>query len=100
MSQKYQNGLTLVDTLLALVILFFLTSTLIPLTVNMKQQVMVKQKQAHAAEVAFNGALKYKRYGEVNGQQEIDDTFYTWAFEEGSICVTYEIDGVKKELCI
>ncbi|MER1956523.1 MAG: hypothetical protein ABS942_04030 [Solibacillus sp.] len=66
----------------------------------MKQQVIVKQKQAHAAEVAFNGALKYKRYGEVNGQQQIDDMFYTWYFAEGTICVTYEIDGVNKELCV
>lgn len=66
----------------------------------MKQQVIVKQKQAHAAEVAFNGALKYKRYGEVNGQQQIDDMFYTWYFAEGTICVAYEIDGVNKELCV
>ena len=100
MSDQNQRGLTLVDTLLALVILFFLTSTLVPLTVSMKQQVAVKQKQAHAAEVAFNGALKYKRYGEVNGQQELDETFYTWVFVEGGICVTYEINGVEEELCV
>lgn len=100
MSEKYQKGWTLVETLLALVILFFLTATLIPLTVNMKQQVVEKQKQAHAAEVAFNGALKYKRYGEINGQQQIDDMFYTWAFADGAICVTYQLDGVNKELCV
>lgn len=66
----------------------------------MKQQVLVKQKQAHAAEVAFNGALKYKRYGETYGQQQIDETFYTWALHERSICVTYELNGVTKDLCI
>lgn len=66
----------------------------------MKQQVIVKQKQAHAAEVAFNGALKYKRYGEVNGQQEIDDTLYMWVFDERGVCVMYELGGVNKELCI
>ena len=100
MSEQYQKGWALVETLLALVILFFLTATLIPLTVTMKQQVVEKQKQVHAAEVAFSGALKYKRYGEVNGHQQIDDVFYTWNIASGAICVTYEFDGVNKELCV
>lgn len=86
--------------MLALVILFFLTITMIPLTYNMKQQVLLKQKEAHAAEVAFNAALKYKRYGEIDGHQEIDGAYYAWAYRDGAICVTYEFNGVDKDLCV
>ncbi|WP_274307355.1 hypothetical protein [Solibacillus daqui] len=66
----------------------------------MKQNITIQQKQAHAAEVAFNGALKYKRYQEVSGDQQIEGTFYSWIYNEGQICVTYELNGVIKERCV
>ena len=95
-----QQGLTLVETLLAVVILFFLTSTLIPLTYQMKQQIHLQKIQAHSAEVAFNGALKFTRYGEQSGTQQIDDMIFTWRYVGDGICVMFDLDGVENEYCV
>ncbi|MGN7479424.1 pilus assembly FimT family protein [Solibacillus silvestris] len=95
-----QQGITLVETLLAVVILFFLSSTIIPLTYNMKQQIAVQKVQAHAAEAAFIGALKYARYGEYSGIQQIDDTLFSWVYDGSHICVMFEADGLEEELCV
>lgn len=66
----------------------------------MEQRINVQKKQANAAEVAFNGALKFKRYQEMSGEQQINGTLYTWIYSEGQICVTYELNGVIQERCI
>lgn len=95
-----QGGLTLVETLLAVVILFFLTSTLIPHTYNMKQQIADQKLQTHAAEVAFMGALKYKRYGQSAGTQEIDQTVFHWIYNGQQLCVLFDNNGVEEEQCI
>lgn len=95
-----QQGITLVETLLAVVILFFLTSTIIPITHNMKQQIATQKVQAHAAEVAYIGALKYTRYDEQTGMQQIDGIVYSWMIAGNTICVTYEKNEAQEELCI
>ena len=86
--------------MLAVVILFFLTSTIIPLTHNMKQQIATQKVQAHAAEVAYMGALKYTRYNEPEGKQQIDDTVFRWEINGDTICVAYEKDEVQEEFCV
>lgn len=95
-----QEGLTLVETLLAVVILFFLSSTMIPLTFNMKQQIAIQKIQAHAAEVAYIGAMKYKRYGQSAGTQQIDGMQFQWNYDGHRICVRYDNNEKEKELCV
>ncbi|MEK5080928.1 type II secretion system protein [Solibacillus sp. FSL W7-1436] len=95
-----QEGLTLVETLLAVVILFFLTSTIIPLTFNMKQQIAIQKVQAHAAEAAFIGAMKYKRYGQTAGVQYIDGVQFQWNYEDNQVCVQYDNKDKNEELCV
>ena len=95
-----QEGLTLVETLLAVVILFFLSSTIIPLTFNMKQQIAIQKVQAHAAEAAFIGAMKYKRYGQSAGVQQIDGVQFQWSYDENQVCVHYDNNEKKEELCV
>ncbi|MEK4628068.1 MAG: type II secretion system protein [Solibacillus sp.] len=95
-----ERGFSFVESLLAVVILFFLTTTLIPITVSMRQEMALQKIQTNAAEVAFNGALSYSRYGEVEGEQVIDDTLFTWSYSGGSICVTYLVDEDVIEKCV
>ncbi|MCM3720851.1 type II secretion system protein [Solibacillus isronensis] len=95
-----QEGLTLVETLLAVVILFFLSSTIIPLTFNMKQQIAIQKVQAHAAEVAFIGAMKYKRFGQSAGVQHIDGVQFQWNYDGYQVCVHYDNNEKEEELCV
>lgn len=95
-----EQGFSFVETMLALVILFFLTSTLIPITYLMKQKMYDQTLRTNAAEVAYNGALSYKRYGEVNGMYEIDDTQYHWIYANNGICVTYVQHERLVEKCV
>ncbi|MEK5185575.1 type II secretion system protein [Solibacillus sp. FSL W7-1324] len=95
-----QEGLTLVETLLAVVILFFLSLTIIPLTFNMKQQIAIQKVQTHAAEAAFIGAMKYKRYGQTSGMQQIDDVQFQWHYDGRQVCVHYDLNNKNEELCV
>ena len=95
-----EQGYSFVETLLAVIILFFLTFTIVPLTSHMKQQVVNQKVQTHAAEVAFNGALLFSRYGESAGVIIIDDVSYNWIVDATNICVTFEQEKEKNQLCI
>ncbi|MEK4426163.1 type II secretion system protein [Solibacillus sp. FSL K6-1523] len=95
-----EQGFSFVEALLAVVILFFLSASLVPLTFHMKQQLEGQKRQTHAAEVAFNGALLQQRYGEWSGVQEIEGISYFWNFDLGSVCVKYDADLEEYELCV
>lgn len=95
-----EHGFSFVEALLAVVILFFLSTSLVPLTFHMKQQMAVQKREVHAAEVAFNGALLYQRYGERSGVREIEGVSYFWQLDAGSVCVSYEVDVEELELCV
>lgn len=95
-----EQGFSFVEALLAVVILFFLSTSLVPLTFHMKQKLEEQKRQTHAAEVAFNGALLQQRYGERRGVQEIGGISYFWSFDSGSVCVAYDADLEEHELCI
>ena len=95
-----EHGFSFVETILGVVILFFLSATLIPVTFYMKQQMAEQKMQTHAAEVAFNGALKFSRFGEQHGQQIINGNVYEWQMTDQQICVYYTNDGETGELCV
>lgn len=66
----------------------------------MKHEMASQKMQTHAAEVAFNGALTYSRYGDQTGIQEIDGIVYEWSFEGVGICVFYKNGENHEELCV
>lgn len=95
-----ERGFSFVETILGVVILFFLSATLIPMTVYMKQHMSEQKMQTHAAEVAFNGALKYSRFGEQTGNQEINGILYEWQVDGNQVCVVYTFDDNTGQLCV
>ncbi len=66
----------------------------------MKQQIADQKLKTHAAEVAFIGALKYKRYGQSDGIQEIDQTVFHWTYDGQYVCVLFDKNGMEEEKCI
>lgn len=66
----------------------------------MKQQIADQKLHTHAAEVAFIGALKHKRYGQSTGIQQIDQISFHWRYDGRHICVLFDKNGVEEEQCI
>lgn len=66
----------------------------------MKQQIAIQKVQAHAAEVAFIGAMKYTRYGQSSGIQQIDEVQFQWFYDGQHVCVQYDNHEIEEELCV
>ena len=95
-----EQGISFVETILAVAILFLITTTLIPMTHQMRTTIYTKKLELHASEVALNGALIVEQYGEQYGIQEIDNVLYHWIYAQNSICVQYENDNQTYEKCV
>lgn len=66
----------------------------------MKQQIAIQKVQAHAAEVAFVGAMKYKRYGQSAGVHQINGVQFQWNYDGHQVCVNYDNNKKEEELCV
>lgn len=88
------------ETILAVVILFLLTSALIPMTHQLRTTLHNKKLEVHASEVALNGALVAQQYGEQAGAQFIDDVVYTWSYDRGVICIRFENIHEERQKCV
>ena len=83
------KGNSVLESLLAVTILFFLAGVLLPKFSDLKSDVDMQKIQTHAAEVAFNGARLVRDYGRNNGVFEIEDITYNWEYVNNQICVNY-----------
>ena len=83
------KGNSVLESLLAVTILFFLAGVLLPKFSDLKSDVEIQKVQTHAAEVAFNGARLVRDYGKTNGVFEIENITYNWEYVNNQICVTY-----------
>ena len=79
----------MLESLLAVTILFFIAGFLLPKFSDLKSDVEIQKMQTHAAEVAFNGARLVRDYGKTSGAFEIENVTYNWEYVNNQICVTY-----------
>ena len=96
---KNSNGTSVLESLLAVTILFFLAGILLPKFSDLKSEIELQKIQTHASEVAFNGARMVRDYGETKGIFKIENTTFNWEFVNNEICVTYFYKEWHKE-CI
>ena len=85
-----EQGVSLVETILAVVIVFLITASLIPFTYQLRTTLQNKKLEMHASEVALNGALQMQYYGSSSGQEMIEQTIYHWVYQSGTICVQFQ----------
>ena len=95
-----ERGISLVETILAVVILFLITASLIPFTYQLRTTLQNKKLEMHASEVALNGALQMQYYGTSSGQEIIEQTIYQWVYQSGTICVQFQNSTKELEKCI
>lgn len=95
-----EQGVSFIETMLALSILFLITLTLLPFSYTLQQTLHERIFVYHASEVAYNGAQLVKNYGQTVGVQRIDYILYEWRFDGREICVSYTYLQKGYEQCI
>lgn len=95
-----EQGITLLETVLSIVILSLVTVTLLP-AVNSLQERLQNEKIAYrASEAAYNGVKEAAYLGTTKGTIKIDDTEYNWQYNSGEICVTYSDLKDQQKMCV
>ena len=94
-----ENGHSLPESLLTLVIVFIIFGTLFPFYYQLETSLYKKKLSLHAAEAALYAAGNIVRFQKYQGNVEIDDVIYHWKGDETSICIRYS--GIEEEqLCV
>lgn len=94
------QGITLVETMLSLVILFILSATILPLAFKLQQHLYNEKLDLHASEVAYNAAQKIKLTNVHSGSFTIEDVLYNWHYDQKAICVSFSNLKGQEEKCI
>ena len=83
------KGTSMLESLLAVTVIFFIAGILLPKFSDLKAEVEYQKIQTHASEVAFNGARIVRDYGKMSGVFEIEDITFHWEYINDEICVNY-----------
>ena len=95
-----ENGFSLVETILAVVIIMLLCGTLIPISYSMKTNLYHKKLEVFAAETAYEG-LKISHHQGINeGTKMIEGVPYHWIFDGQQICVSFQNSKENRTKCI
>lgn len=95
-----QRGISLLESLLAISIVFMIAGLLLPKFSEMSIEIERQKVQAHASEAAYNGARLVRDYDKENGVFIIDDIHFYWYFNSNQLCVSYLYDEEAVEKCI
>ncbi|WP_102691367.1 hypothetical protein [Rummeliibacillus pycnus] len=94
-----EQGHSLPESLLTLVILLLIFGTLLPFYYHLETSLYKKKLSLHAAEAAFYVAGNIKKFQKYEGQVIIDGVKFYWEGDEHQICIQYA--GIQEEsLCI
>lgn len=95
-----ENGYSLVETILAVVIIMLICGTLLPISYTMKTNLYHKKLEVFAAETAYEG-LKMSNYqGISEGTKMIEGVSFNWVFDGQQICVSYQNSKESRTTCI
>lgn len=95
-----EQGISLLETVLSIVILSLLTITLLPAANHLQERIYNEKLATRASEAALNGVKEAAYGGAVEGIITIENNDYNWQYENGEICVFYnDLKGLQ-EMCI
>lgn len=95
-----EEGISFVETLLTVVILFTIASTIIPISSHFKTNLYDKKLELHASEVAYEAVKMVLHDQRLSGIKEIDQVKYYWSFDGQQICVEFNNSKEVKTKCI
>jgi len=93
-------GNSILESLIAVTILFFIAGFLLPKFSDLKSEVEKQKIQTHATEVAFNGARLVRDYGRTSGVFKIENISFNWEYDYNQICVSYFYEKEWHNECI
>lgn len=97
---KNNKGISFIETLLSISILFVITGSLIPLSYQLKSTLYNKKLELHASETALEAAKRIRYQNESIGVKIIDNVEYVWHFDGQQICIEFtNLNGERKK-CI
>ena len=95
-----ENGYSLVETILGIVIIMLLCGSIIPISYTMKTNLYHKKLEVFAAETAYE-AMKIRYHQGINeGMKIVEDVTYHWRFDGEQICVRFSNLNEKRTKCI
>ena len=95
-----ENGYSLVEAFLGVVIIMMLCGTLLPISYTMKTNLYHKKLEVFAAETAFEG-VKISHYQGVNeGTNMIEGVTYHWRYDGQQICVRFRNLKENRTMCM
>ena len=94
------KGNSMLESLLAVTILFFIAGFLLPKFSDLKSTLETQKVQTHVSEVAFNGARLVRDYGRTSGVFEIESITFNWEYVNNQICVSYFLKKEWHNECI
>ncbi len=94
------KGISFVETLLSIFVLFIITGSLIPLSYQMKNTLYNKKLELHASETAYEAAKMIKKHNEWTGVNVIENVKYDWDFDGKQICIKFNNLNGERKKCI
>ncbi|WP_146548328.1 hypothetical protein [Rummeliibacillus suwonensis] len=94
-----EEGHSLPETLLTLVIIILIFGTLLPFFYRLETSLYEKKLSLHAAEAALYAAGNIKKFKKYEGQITIDQVTYSWEGDDQTICIRY-LGIQEEELCV
>ncbi|SOC27375.1 hypothetical protein SAMN05880501_12211 [Ureibacillus xyleni] len=83
------KGVTFIESLLTIAIVFIITGTLVPLSYQMYSTLSNNKMELHASITAYEAAKKILYEGSYSGVMNIENNAYQWRYEATKICVEF-----------
>ena len=93
------RGVSFVETLLIVGIIFTLTGSLIPFMAKLNESLFVRKLDLHVSQVAYNAAKQIAHLGNSSGSEIIDLIHYQWIYDGQKLCVNYVLTDEEEMKC-
>ncbi|MFC7364849.1 MULTISPECIES: type II secretion system protein [Bhargavaea] len=94
-----ERGFSFPESLLALLIVYVIFTSLLPLTNRMTIILEEQKLAAQAASVASDALDEHFLTGEVEGSRGIGNVIFDWRMQGGGICVSYKATSGWQSRC-
>ncbi len=96
-----QNGFSMMETMLALFFFSCIFLTIIPMTNDLYDQMQKRRMSLHAMHVNYEATKIYlKNPHQVQGEIQVDRSFYQWTIAAQQVCTTYLYKEERKSSCV
>ena len=95
-----EKGIALLDSIITLSIILFITLTIVPFVNYLNREVTYAKQMLHASEVAYLGVSYAQSWGGDTGSHQIDGVHYQWIFRSSVVCVEFKSVKGEETYCI